>query len=59
METQKHQPKRKGEFDSAESEAFKGVREARQVTMASKKSEPITAHLMEEVVRRERTCRGN
>ena len=58
MEAQKDQPKRKGQPHHPESEAFKGEGEVRQVAVASKRSEPITIHLMEEVVRRENLQRA-
>jgi RNA-directed DNA polymerase len=58
METQKYQPRREGQPHPPGSEAFKGGGEVRQVAVASKKSEPITTQLMEEVVRRENLQRA-
>jgi hypothetical protein len=53
METQKYQPKREGQTRPLGGEAFESVGRVRQVTAASEKSNPITAMLVEEVVRRE------
>jgi RNA-directed DNA polymerase len=58
METQKYQPRREGQPHPPGREAFKGGGEVRQVAVASKKSEPITTQLMEEVVRRENLQRA-
>jgi RNA-directed DNA polymerase len=58
MEAQKDQLKREGQPHHPESEAFKGDGEVHQVAVASKRSEPITIHLMEEVVRRENLQRA-
>jgi RNA-directed DNA polymerase len=58
METQKYQPRREGQPHPPGSEAFKGGGEVRQGAVASKKSEPITTQLMEEVVRRENLQRA-
>ncbi len=58
METQKYQPRREGQPHPPGGEAFKGGGEVRQVAVASKKSEPITTQLMEEVVRRENLQRA-
>ena len=58
MEAQKDRPRREGQPDHSESEAFKEDGEVRQVAVASKRTEPITTHLMEEVVRRENLQRA-
>jgi RNA-directed DNA polymerase len=58
MAAQKQQPRREGHTHHPESEAFKGDGKVRQVTVASKRSEPMTTHLMEEVVRRENLQRA-
>src|SRR5512136_1940254 len=58
MEAQKDRPKREGQPHCSESEAFKGDGEVRQVAVAAKRTEPITTHLMEEVVRRENLQRS-
>ena len=49
MEAQKDQPRREGQSYHPGGEAFKGDGEVRQVAVASKRSEPITTHLMERV----------
>ena len=58
MEAQKDRPRREGQPYHPESEAFKGDGEVRQVAVASKRTEPITTQLMEEVVRRENLQRA-
>ena len=58
MVAQKDQPRREGQLYHPGGEAFKGDGEVRQVTGASKRSEPITTHLMAEVVRRENLRRA-
>ena len=58
MEAQKDRPKREGQPHCSESEAFNEDGEVRQGAVASKRSEPITTHLMEEVVRRENLQRA-
>jgi group II intron reverse transcriptase/maturase len=58
MGAQKDRPKREDRPHSPGSEAFKGDGEVRQVAVASKRTEPITTHLMEEVVRRENLQRA-
>ena len=58
MKAQKDRPRREGQPYPPESEAFKGDGEVRQVAVASKRTEPITTHLMEEGVRRENLQRA-
>jgi hypothetical protein len=53
MGAQKYQPKREGQIRPFGGEASKSSGRVRQVTAASEKSNPITATLMEKVVRRE------
>ena len=58
MEAQRDQLRREGQPYHPGGEAFKGDGEVRQVVVASKRSEPITTHLMEEAVRRENLQRA-
>jgi RNA-directed DNA polymerase len=58
MEAQRDQPRREGQPYHPGGEAFKEDGEVRQVAVASKRSEPITTHLMEEAVRRENLQRA-